>query len=115
MLGLEKACVPGETTIIGEVLEQAQSLVVAAQRASHNLRVEPNRILSSVRASVFFLPEKYRKDSIVEVIARNKATNTILLEVSYRCGNLCGKGYHVLLRKDGNDWHYAMISMAWIS
>jgi hypothetical protein len=115
MQGMEKACVPEETTIIGGVLEQAQSLIVAAKQSGHNLRVEANRIVSSVRASAFFLPEKYRKDSSVEIIARNKARNTILLEVSYRCGSLCGEGYHVLLRKDGNDWHYAMITMAWIS
>ncbi len=115
MDGLEKACVPEETTIIGEVLGQAPSLIVAAKRAGHNLRVEPNRIIGSVRASAFFLPKKYREDSTVEIIARNKGRNTILLEVSYLCGNLCGKGYYVLLRKGGGDWHYAMITMAWIS
>lgn len=115
MQGLEKACVPEETTILGEVLEQATSLIAAAKRTGHNLSVEPNRIIGSVRASAFFLPDKYRKDSTVEIIARNKARNTILLEVSYMCGNLCGAGYHVLLRRDGSDWHYAMITMAWIS
>ncbi len=115
MRGLEKACVPEETTINGEVLERAPSLITAARSAGHNLNVEPNRLIRSVRASAFFLPEKYRQDSTVEIIARNKARNTILLEVSYLCGNLCGAGYHVLLRKDGADWHYAMITMAWIS
>jgi hypothetical protein len=115
MLGLEKACVTDGPTIIGEVLEQAQSLIVAAKQAGHNLRVEPEKLKSSVRASAFFLPQMYRRDSKVEVIARNRARNRILLEVSYRCGNLCGKGYYVVLRKDGNDWHYALIRMAWIS
>lgn len=115
MLGLEEACVPKETTIIGEVLEQAQSLIADAKQTGHNLRVEPNMLKSSIRASAFFLPEKYRGDSEVEVIARNRARNRILLEVSYRCGGLCGKGYFVVLRKDGTDWHYAVIRMAWIS
>jgi hypothetical protein len=115
MLGLEKACVPDGETIFGEVLEQAQSLIVAARKAGHNLRVEPDKLKNSIRDSAFFLPRKYRRDSEVEVIARNKARNRILLEVSYRCGRLCGRGYFVILRKDGADWHYAVIRMAWIS
>jgi len=115
MLGLEKACVTDGATIIGEVLEQAKSLIVAAKQSGHNLSVEPEKLKNSIRASSFFLPQKYRKDSEVEVIATNRARNRILLEVSYRCGRLCGKGYYVLLRKDGKDWHYAVIRMAWIS
>jgi hypothetical protein len=115
MLGVEKACVTEGTTIIGEVLEQSLSLIVAAKQAGHNLKVEPGNLKSSIRASAFFLPQKYRRDSEVEVIARNRARNRILLEVSYHCGSLCGKGYFVLLRKDGTDWHYAVIRMAWIS
>src|ERR1019366_1110523 len=114
MLALEKACVT-ETTIIGEILEQAQTLIVAAKEVGHNLQVEPDRLESSIRASAFFLPQKYREGSKVEVIAHNKAQDRILLEVSYHCGRLCGSGYYVVLRKDGTDWHYALIRMAWIS
>jgi hypothetical protein len=114
MLGLEKACVTG-TTIIGEILEQSQSLIVAAKRVGHNLRVEPDKLESSIHTSAFFLPQKYRKDSKVEVIAQNRARDRVLLEVSYVCGRLCGAGYYVVLRKDGADWHYALIRMAWIS
>ncbi len=114
MLALEKACVT-ETTIIGEILEQAQTLTVAAKEVGHNLKVEPDRLESSIRASAFFLPQKYRKDSKVEVIAHNRTRNRMLLEVSYHCGRLCGSGYYVVLRKDGTDWHYALIRMAWIS
>jgi hypothetical protein len=114
MLALEKACVTG-TTIIGEILAQAPTLIVAAKEVGHNLKVEPDRVKSSIRASAFFLPQKYRKVSEVEVIAHNKAQDRILVEVSYRCGRLCGSGYYVVLRKDGTDWHYAIIRMAWIS
>jgi hypothetical protein len=115
MVGIEKACVTDATTIIGEILERAQSLIGAAKRAGHNLRVEPDKLRHSIRASAFFLPQKYREGSEVKVITRSRARNRILLEVSYRCGNLCGKGYYVVLRKDGADWHYALIRMAWIS
>ena len=114
MLGLEKACVMG-TTIIGEVLEQAQSLIVAGTKVGHNLRVEPDKLETSIRTSAFFLPQKYRQDSKVAVIAHNRARDRILVEVSYVCGNLCGSGYYVVLRKDGTDWHYSLIRMAWIS
>jgi len=114
MLGLERACVT-ETTIIGEILEQAPSLIVAAKQVGHNLRTQPDELENSIRASAFFLPQEYRKDSKVEVIAQNRTRNCILLEVSYVCGRLCGSGYYVVLRKDGTDWHYALIRMAWIS
>jgi hypothetical protein len=115
MLRLEKACVTDGTTIIGEVLEQAQSLIVAAKQVDHDLKVAPGMLKDSVRASAFFLPQKYRKDSEVEVIAHNRRHDRILLEISYHCGRLCGRGYYLALRKDGADWHYAVIRMAWIS
>jgi hypothetical protein len=114
MRAFEKACATGPT-ILGDILEQAQSLIVAAKQVGHNLRIEPDKLESSIHASAFFLPRKYRKDSKVEVIADNRARDRILLEVSYRCGRLCGSGYYVVLRKDGTDWHYAFIRMAWIS
>lgn len=114
MLQAEKACATGPT-IPEETLEQAQSLIVDAKKLGHNLKVEGEGLEDSVRHSAFFLPEQYRKDSKVEVIMRSRARDRILLEVSYRCGNLCGSGYYVVLRKDGADWHYALIRMAWIS
>lgn len=88
---------------------------VAAKQVGHNLRVEPDKRKRSIRGSAFFLPQKYRKDSEVELIARNRARNRILLEVSDRCGRHCGEGYYIVLRKDGTDWHDALIRMAWIS
>jgi hypothetical protein len=114
MLQAEKACATGPT-IPKETLEQAHSLIADAKKLGHNLKVEGEGLEDSVRHSAFFLPEQYRKDSKVEVIMRSQARDRILLEVSYRCGNLCGSGYYVVLRKDGADWHYALIRMAWIS
>jgi hypothetical protein len=114
MAAFEKAC-KAEDTIIGELLEQPQSLMVAAQGKAHNLNFEPRTLENVIRTSAFFLPPEYRKDSEVEVIAHNKTGDRILLEVSYRCGRLCGRGYYVVLRKNGTAWQYAVIRMAWIS
>jgi hypothetical protein len=114
MLVLEKTCTT-EVSLLGEVLEQAPALIVAAQKRGHNLRIEPDKVGDSVRASAFFLPRAYRKNSEVKVLFESKAHDRILLEVSYRCGNLCGRTYYVVLRKDGNDWHYDLIRMYSIS
>jgi hypothetical protein len=115
MLAIEKACVAEGTTIIGEVLSQAESLIVAAKRVGHNINFEPGTLERVIRPSAFFLPSGYREDSRVEMIAHNKTGDRILLEVSYRCGLLCGSGYWVVLQKDGIGWQYAVIGMAWIS
>jgi len=115
MLAIEKACVAEGTTIIGEVASQAESLIVAAKENAHNLQFEPNTLEGVIRSSVFFLPSEYREDSQIEVIAHNKADDRILLEVSYRCGRLCGSGYYVVLQKSATVWGYASIGMAWIS
>ena len=115
MDAIEKACGVGHTTIVGEILGQSRSLIVAAKRFGRNLKFEPDTLEGVVRSSAFFLPSKYRKGSQVEVIAHNKADDRILLEVSYRCGRLCGSGYFVVLQRDGTAWRYASIGMAWIS
>jgi hypothetical protein len=39
----------------------------------------------------------------------------MLVEVSYSCGKSCGRGYLVVLRKEGTAWQYALIRMAWIT
>jgi len=111
MLALERSC-KGTDTIAGETLEQAQELVALAKEVGHDLRLEPG-IDKSVRASAFFLPAEYRNDSKVELLFRTD--NRILLDVSYNCGRLCGRGYYVVLRKEGSVWQYAVIRMAWIS
>jgi hypothetical protein len=67
----------------------------------------------SVRASAFFLPTEYRKYSKVALLARTD--DRILLDVSYTCGRLCGRGYFVVLRRAGPVWRYCVIRMAWIS
>jgi hypothetical protein len=115
MLAVEKACVSEGTTIIGEILSQAESLMVAAKENAGNLKFEPATLEGVIRSSAFFLPSEYRKDSQIEVIAHNIANDRILLEASYRCGRLCGSGYYVVLQKDGAVWRYASIGMAWIS
>jgi hypothetical protein len=116
MLAIEKACVAGgATTIIGDVLSQAGSLIVAAKGIGSNLKFEPGSLEEVIRTSAFFLPSEYRKDSRIEVIAHNNTEDRILLELSYVCGRLCGSGYWVVLRKDGTAWQYAVIGMAWIS
>ena len=114
MLQAEKVCATGSTILAG-TLEQAQPLIGDARKLGHNIKVVGEGWEDSVRHSAFFLPEQYRQDSKVEVVCRNLARDRILLEVSYRCGNLCGSGYYVVLRRDGADWHYALVRMAWIS
>lgn len=115
MDAIENACGVDHDTIIGEILEQAQSVIAAAKRSARNLKFEPDTFESVVRSSAFFLRSKYRKDSQIEVIAHNIANDRILLEVSYRCGRLCGSRYYVVLQKDGTVWRYASIGIAWIS
>jgi hypothetical protein len=107
----ERGC-SGTDTLAGEVLERSSALIMEARARAHNLTLEPH-LRSSVRTSAFFLPPEYRRDSEIKVLARTYGR--ILLEVSYRCGNLCGRGYYVVLRSDGNVWQYAVIRMAWIS
>jgi hypothetical protein len=115
MLAIEKACVAEGTTIIGEVVSQAESLIVAAKENARTLQFEPSTLEGVIRSSAFFLPAEYRKDSRIEVIAHNKTEDRLLLEVSYVCGRLCGSGYYVVLQKEGTGWRYASIGMAWIS
>jgi hypothetical protein len=111
MRRLERACAVTDT-IAGETLEQAQSLISEAKEIGHDLTLDRN-IHKSVRASAFFLPPEYRKGSNVAVLARTD--DRILLDVSYVCGRLCGRGYFVVLRRAGPVWNYSLIRMARIS
>ena len=114
MRAMEKECASGDT-ILGEVLERAPEMIETAKSLGHNLDVAPDKLAATIRATAFFLPMGFRKASRVKLITRDADGKRILLEVSYTCGRLCGQGYHVILRQDGNDWHYALITMAWIS
>lgn len=69
MLAFEEACTGG---YIVEIFKEAQSLIEDAKSIGHNLRFEPDNLQSVVRASAFFLPVEYRKDSRVQIIAYNK-------------------------------------------
>jgi hypothetical protein len=110
MLEVDKAC-EGDN-IAGEPLKKARSLILAAKEIGHNLTLDPD-IDGSVRASAFFLPTKYRKDSKADVLARTD--DRVLLNVSYHCGLMCGRGYIVVLSREGAVWQYAVIRTAWIS
>ena len=112
MLAFAEACTGG---YLVDILKEAPSLFEDAERMGHNLKFETGSLESVVRASAFFLPAERRKDSGVDVIAYNNAGDRLLLEVSYTCGLLCGRGYHVVLRKDGPTWQYALVRMTWIS
>jgi hypothetical protein len=81
----------------------------------HDLKIEPDHVEQSIRRSAFFLPLEHRKNSSVTVLARNSTDNRMLVEVSYSCGKSCGRGYLVVLQKDGPVWQYALIRMAWIT
>lgn len=112
MLAFAEVCIGGYRL---EDLRNAQSLVEDANRIGHDLRFEPDNLEGALRPSAFFIPAKYRDQSSVRLIAYNKARSRILLEVSYGCGLNCGSGYHVVLRKDGAIWQYAVLTMTWIS
>jgi hypothetical protein len=114
MLELEKACA-GYETINGDLLERAPSMVIEAKKIGHNLQIEPGTLEETIRNAAFFIPSEHRQDSTVTLLARNSTDTRMLLEVSYRCGGLCGSGYAVVLRKDGNVWQYALVRMMWIS
>lgn len=114
LVSFEKAC-KEEDTIIGELLGEAHSLSVETKEIAHGLKFEPATLENAIRASAFFLPPEYRKDSEIDVVAHNKTGDRILLDVSYICGRLCGRWYYVVLRKDGTAWKYAAITMVRIS
>ena len=113
-LGLEKACA-GYQTIEQETLERAPALIREAKEIGHDLKIEPGRVEQSIRRAAFFLPREHRRNSSVTVLARNSMDNRMLVEVSYSCGKSCGRGYLVVLRKEGAVWQYALIRMAWIT
>jgi hypothetical protein len=113
-LALEKACA-GYQTIEQETLERAPALAHEAKVIGHDLKIEPDHVEPSIRRSAFFLPREHRKNSSVTVLARNSTDNRMLVEVSYSCGKSCGRGYLVVLQKDGLVWQYALIRMAWIT
>ncbi len=113
-LALEKACA-GYQTIEQETLVRAPALIQEAKKIGHDLKLEPDRIERSIRRAAFFLPREHRKNSKVTVLARNSTDTRMLVEVSYWCGTSCGRGYLVVLQKDGAVWQYALIRMAWIT
>jgi hypothetical protein len=113
-LALQKTC--GEyVTIERETLERAPELVREAKQVGHDLKIGPDRVEESVRRSAFFLSREQRKHSKVNVLARNSTDTKMLVEVSYSCGKSCGRGYLVVLEKDGDVWQYALVRTAWVT
>jgi len=113
-LALERVC--GEyATIERETLERAPALVRDAKQVGHDLKIEPGRVEESIRRSAFFLSRAQRKSSKVSVLARNSTDTKMLVEVSYSCGKSCGRGYLVVLQKEGEVWQYALVRTAWVT
>jgi hypothetical protein len=113
-LALEKACAEYKT-IEQETLERAPALIREAKEVGHDLKIEADHVEQPIRRAAFFLPREQRKNSKVTVLARNNSDTRMLVEVSYSCGKSCGRGYLVVLRKEGTAWQYALIRMAWIT
>jgi hypothetical protein len=113
-LALERACA-GYRTIERETLERAPALMREAKDIGHDLKIESEGVEQPIRRSAFFLPREHRKTSKVTVLARNNSDNRMLVEVSYACGKACGRGYLVVLQREGAVWQYALIRMAWIT
>jgi hypothetical protein len=113
-LALEKACAE-YVTIERETLERTSTLMRDAKQVGHDLKIEPGSVEESVRRSAFFLSPEQRKHGKVSVLARNRTDTRMLAEVSYSCGKSCGRGYLVVLEKDGDVWQYALIRTAWVT
>jgi hypothetical protein len=103
MRAFAKLCTAGDTLWL---IEDADSLIAAARKIGHDVKIEPD-IGESIRASAFFLPPESRKGAEVVVIARTD--NRILLTITYRVGFKGGGTYCIVLRKDGSGWQYALI------
>ena len=111
LLAFEKSCEQAET-VTAKTLDQTQSLLAATFALGQNLTLQPD-IDTSVRASAFFIPSRQKPNIRVKLIARTD--DRILLDVSYVCGGLCGRGYYVVLAKNGPAWRYAVVILAWLA
>ena len=111
---LFKAC-HGEDLIIGQGSLTVESIQDVRSR-TRNLQLDTANFESLLKQSAFFVPEDQQKAVSVALLARNETNSRMLVEVSYRCGMLCGSGYYVVLKKNSaGKWDYALISRAWIS
>jgi hypothetical protein len=111
MLAFDSLCAEAGT-VTPRALDQAQSLAAVEFEQGQHLMLEPD-IGASIRASAFFIAPQDRKQTKVEVVARQD--DRILLEVSYVCGGTCGRGYYVVLRRNASTWRYAEVILAWVA
>jgi len=111
LLAFEKSCEEVEK-VTAKALDQTQSLLAATFELGQNLTLQPD-INTSVRASAFFIPSRQKPNIRVKMIARTD--DRILLDVSYVCGGLCGRGYYVVLAKNGPVWRYAVVMLGWLA
>jgi|SRR6185437_8476243 hypothetical protein len=111
---LFKAC-RGEGLMAAEPFLKTESMWDARSK-TRNLRLAPANFEAAMKQSAFFVPEDRQKEVSVELLARNETNSRMLVEVSYRCGMLCGSGYYVVLKKNAaGTWDYVLVSRAWIS
>jgi len=111
LLAFESACEHMDY-VTAQTLDNEQSLVAELIEAGQNLTLLPD-LETSIRASAFFIAPKFRNSTRAESIARTD--DRMLLEVSFVAGVRWGRGYYVVLRRNGNVWQYAMIWPAWIA
>jgi len=111
---LFKTC-RGEGLMAAEPFLKTESMRDAPSK-TRNLHLDTASFESVMKQSAFFVPEDRQKDVSVELLARNETDSRMLVEVSYRCGMLCGSGYYVVLKKNtAGTWDYVLVSRAWIS
>jgi hypothetical protein len=114
MATLSKAC-RGEDLTPADIALNVDSMNDVASR-TRNLQLDTANFESVMKKSAFFVPEDQQKAVSVELLARNETNSRMLVEVSYRCGMLCGSGYYVVLKKNAaGTWDYVLVSRAWIS
>ena len=101
--------------IDADALENLKPRIAEAKRIGRDLDFQSGDFQEIMRKSAFFLPREYRADADVKLLGRNSTNDRMLVAVSYVCGRLCGRGYMVVLRKDGTKWQYALVKMIWIS
>lgn len=112
--GLFKAC-HGEDLIVGQGSLTAASIKDVPSR-TRNLQLDTTNFELLMKQSAFFVPEDQQKAISVGLLTRNETNGRMLVEVSYRCGMLCGSGYYVVLKKNtASTWDYVLITRAWIS
>lgn len=110
-----KTC-DAEGLITSEIAVHADALQREARTLARDIAIDSDAFESRIRHSAFFIPAEFRTDASVQLLARNETNSRMLMEVSYRCGMLCGSGYYVVLKKNSaGTWDYVLITRAWIS